>query len=177
MALAMIEARFAIPGDLALPTGGYGYARCVLQRFPLGNVRLQHLALAGSFPDASAADIAEAAARLGALAADTVILFDGLAYGAMPAAAIAGLRQPIVALVHHPLGFEAGLSAPRQQQLIALEQAALALARRVIVTSAATARTLTQQFAVPGNKLTVAAPGREPAAPARGRPPPLRPAP
>src|SRR5262249_43574676 len=120
------------------------------------------------------ADIAETAARLGALAADTVILFDGLAYGAMPAAAIAGLRQPIVALVHHPLGFEAGLSAPRQQQLIALEQAALALARRATATSAATARTLTQQFAVPGNKLTVAEPGTEPAAPARGSLAPLR---
>jgi len=164
----MIEAAFAIPGDLALPTGGYGYARSVLQRFPLGDVRLQHLGLAGSFPDASAGDIADTAERLGALAAETVILFDGLAYGAMPAESIAGLRQPIVALVHHPLGFEAGLSAARQQQLLSLERAALALARRVIVTSPATARTLTQHFAVPRSKLTVAEPGTEPAAPARG---------
>src|SRR5689334_14806796 len=111
LAAAMIEAAFAIPGDLGLPTGGYVYARRVLQRFPLSNVRLQPLGLPASFPDASLEDIGETARRLGALPADTVILFDGLAYGAMPASAIAGLKQPIVALVHHPVGLEAGLSA------------------------------------------------------------------
>lgn len=164
----MIEAAFAIPGDLGLPTGGYVYARRVLERFPLANVRLRPLALPASFPDASAEDIGETARRLGALPADTVILFDGLAYGAMPAAAIAGLQQPIVALVHHPVGLEAGLSAARQRQLIALETTALALSRRVLVTSPTTLRTLVSDFAVPAAKITVAEPGTERAARARG---------
>jgi glycosyltransferase involved in cell wall biosynthesis len=164
----MIEAAFAIPGDLGLPTGGYVYARRVLERFPLANVRLRPLALPGSFPDASLEDIGETTRRLGALPADTVILFDGLAYGAMPAAAIAGLKPPIVALIHHPVGLEAGLSAARQRQLIALETAALALARRVLVTSATTLRTLVSDFAVPADKITVAEPGTERAQRARG---------
>jgi glycosyltransferase involved in cell wall biosynthesis len=164
----MIEAAFAIPGDLGLPTGGYVYARRVLERFPLANVRLQPLGLPASFPDASLEDIGETTRRLGALPADTVILFDGLAYGAMPTSAITGLKQPIVALVHHPVGLEAGLSATRQRQLITLETAALALSRRVLVTSATTMRTLVSDFAVPAHKITVAEPGTERATRARG---------
>jgi glycosyltransferase involved in cell wall biosynthesis len=173
--MPMIEAAFAIPGDLALPTGGYGYARRVLERFPRCGVRLRHLALPAAFPDASAGDIADTTQRLAGLGSETVILFDGLAYGAMPATSLAGLRQPIVALVHHPLGFETGLSAARQQQLMALEKAALALARRVIVTSAATARSLAVSFAVPANKISVAEPGcaRAPRARGTGAPPQL----
>ncbi len=164
----MIAAAFAIPGDIDLPTGGYGYARRLLQRFPYEGVELRHVPLAASFPDASAADIADTVRRLGALGREHIILFDGLAYGAMPAPAIAGLPQAIVALVHHPLGLEAGLSAERQRQLIALETAALALARRVIVTSAATRRTLMADFAVPQGKISVAEPGTERAPRARG---------
>src|SRR4030095_2590222 len=101
------------------------YARRVLERFPLAGVALRHLALPGSFPAASAEDIATTVRRLDALSPDTIILFDGLAYGAWPAPAIAGLKQRIVALVHHPLGLEAGLSVARQQRLLALETAAL----------------------------------------------------
>jgi len=164
----MIAAAFAIPGDLNLPTGGYVYARHVLQRFPRAGVSLQHVQLPASFPAASGEDIAATVRRLDALAPETIILFDGLAYGAMPVAAIAGLKQPIVALVHHPLGLEAGLSLERQRQLTDLETAALALARRVIVTSRATQRTLVQDFAVPAGKITVAEPGTPRAQRARG---------
>jgi glycosyltransferase involved in cell wall biosynthesis len=164
----MIAAAFAIPGDLNLPTGGYVYARRVLERFPRGGVELEHVPLPASFPAASAEDIAATVRRLNALAPETIILFDGLAYGAMPAAAIAGLKQPIVALVHHPLGLEAGLSLERQRQLKDLETAALALARRVIVTSRVTQRTLVQDFAVPAGKIAVAEPGTHRAQRARG---------
>jgi glycosyltransferase involved in cell wall biosynthesis len=170
----MIAAAFAIPGDIGLPTGGYGYARRILERFPREGVELRHLPLAASFPDASAADIADTVRRLGALGRERIILFDGLAYGAMPAPAIAGLQQAIVALVHHPLGLETGLSEERQRQLIALERTALALARRVVVTSAATLRTLVQDFAVPQGKISVAEPGTVPAARARGNLAPLQ---
>ena len=164
----MIAAAFAIPGDLNLPTGGYVYARHVLQRFPRAGVSLAHVQLPPSFPAASGEDIAATVRRLDALAPETIILFDGLAYGAMPAAALAGLKQPIVALVHHPLGLEAGLSLARQRQLTDLETAALALARRVIVTSRATQRTLVQDFAVAAGKITVAEPGTQRAQRARG---------
>ena len=170
----MIEAAFAIPGDIALPTGGYAYARRVLERFPRAGVGLRHVGLPAAFPDAGTDDVAETVRLVRALPAGTVLLFDGLAFGAMPAAAIRSLPQPIVALVHHPLGLEAGLTAERQQQLLALEAGALALSRRVIVTSAATARTLVADFDVAPAKIAVAEPGTTRAERARGTGQPLQ---
>jgi len=164
----MTPAAFAIPGDIGLPTGGYTYDRRVLALLAQFGVAARHVELPGSFPDPSAADLAETARRLSAIAADAVLLIDGLAYGAMPARLIEGLRQPIIALVHHPLCLEAGLTQARQQQLRELETAALALARRVIVTSGATARTLQADFAVVEDKITVAEPGTDRAPRAQG---------
>lgn len=164
----MTPAAFVIPGDIDLPTGGYGYDRRVLALLPKFSVAARHVALPGSFPAPGAADMAETERRLAALPADIILLIDGLAYGAMPADAIARVRQPIVALVHHPLCLEAGLTPQRQQQLRQLETEALAFARHVVVTSEPTARTLRADFALPPARITVAEPGTDPAERARG---------
>src|SRR4029079_16354399 len=132
MAHSMTPAAFAIPGDLDLPTGGYMYDRRVLALLPQMGVRARHLQLTGSFSDPSGADLKESARLLAAVAPGDVLVIDALAYGAMPAEVIARARAPIVALVHHPLCLEAGLSEARQEALRALETAALALARRVV---------------------------------------------
>ena len=76
-------------------------------------------------------------------------MVDGLAYGAMPPDVIERAPCPIIALVHHPLCLETGLSEARQAELRASETAALAMARRVIATSRTTADTLIDDFAVP----------------------------
>jgi glycosyltransferase involved in cell wall biosynthesis len=91
-----------------------------------------------------------------------------LAYGALPAPLIARVRAPIVALVHHPLCLEAGLSKVRQDDLYTLEKEALARARRIVVTSGITARTLVADFGVPSEKITIAEPGTDPAPRAKG---------
>jgi glycosyltransferase involved in cell wall biosynthesis len=161
-------AAFAIPGDINLPTGGYMYDRRVLALLPKFGVAARQLELPGSFPDPSEADLAETGRILAGVAAGTVLIVDGLAYGALPAGLIEDVRAPIVALVHHPLCLEAGLSEARQKHLRELETAALALAKRVVVTSAATARTLHADFAVEAGKVTVAEPGTDPAQRARG---------
>jgi glycosyltransferase involved in cell wall biosynthesis len=166
----MTRAVFAIPGDIDLATGGYTYDRRVLALLPRFGVEARHLQLPGSFPDPTAADLDETARQLAGIAPDHVLMVDGLAYGALPADVIGHARAPIVALVHHPLCLEAGLSAQRQVELEALETAALKLARRVIVTSPATARTLERDFAVPAGKVAVAVPGTERAARATGSP-------
>jgi glycosyltransferase involved in cell wall biosynthesis len=161
-------AAFAIPGDINLPTGGYMYDRRVLALLPQFGIAARHIELPGSFPDPTQEDLAETAQVLGAVASGTALVVDGLAYGALPADLIRRVRAPIVALVHHPLCLEAGLSEPRQKQLLALEMTALALAKRIVVTSAATARTLHSDFGVAGERTVVAEPGTDPAERARG---------
>jgi glycosyltransferase involved in cell wall biosynthesis len=164
----MLEVAFVIPGDLNLATGGYAYDRQVLAHLPGFAIAPRHVALPGSFPAPSAHDLAETARIIDALPPDMPLLIDGLAYGAMPDTLIAQFRRPIVALVHHPLCLEAGLSAERAQALKVVETQALAHARRVIVTSSLTARTLGADFGVPADMITVAEPGTEPARRSRG---------
>ena len=164
----MVEAVFAIPGDITLPTGGYAYDREVLALLPTMGIDVRHLELPGGFPDPSPADLARTAEQIAGTCSGAVLMIDGLAYGAMPAALIDGFDRPIVALVHHPLCLEAGLAPARAETLRALETAALARAARVVVTSPTTARTLAADFAVPPDCITVAVPGTDPAARAVG---------
>jgi glycosyltransferase involved in cell wall biosynthesis len=164
----MVEAVFAIPGDITLPTGGYAYDREVLALLPAMGIDIRHLGLPGGFPDPTADDLARTAEQIASTPAGTVLLIDGLAYGAMPPALIDAFYRPIVALVHHPLCLEAGLAPARAETLRALETAALARAARVVVTSPTTARTLAADFAVPADRITVAVPGTEPAGRAVG---------
>jgi glycosyltransferase involved in cell wall biosynthesis len=170
----MTRAAFAIPGDINLPTGGYTYDRRVLALLPGQGIAARHIALPPSFPNPTSADLVETERLLTGLSPDTVVLADGLAYGAIPAHLIRRVRAPIVALVHHPLCLEAGLAEPRQRELRASEIAALALALRVITTSRTTASTLIADFAVPEARIAVAEPGTDPAPRARGTGKPFR---
>lgn len=170
----MTQVAFAIPGDIDLPTGGYAYDRRVLALLPSLGIDARHLMLPRSYPQPTVADVAETRRLLAAAPSDAVLLIDGLAYGAMPADVVRGIDRRIVALVHHPLCLEAGLSEQRQAELRALETAALALARHVIVTSPATAKTLVADFAVPRAKITVAEPGTDAARRATGTREPLQ---
>lgn len=157
----MIEAFFAIPGELATPTGGYAYDRKVLAHIGAFGVRLHHLPLPGGFPGPSDAELQKTAAVLQGLPENAVVLIDGLAYGAFTPALLAQIRQNIIALVHHPLGLETGLSPGESERLLKLEGGALAGARRIIVTSATTAATVRELFGVAQHLITVAPPGLE----------------
>lgn len=165
----MTHAVFVIPGDLSLPTGGYAYDRRVMALLPQFGIRVDHLQLPGTYPAPTAADLAETGARLAPSAGKSVLLIDGLAYGAMPTDLIRSFKDdPIVALVHHPLCLEAGLTAVRQAELKRLETDALALATHVIATSPTTARTLAADFGVAAERITVAEPGTDAALRAKG---------
>jgi glycosyltransferase involved in cell wall biosynthesis len=159
----MIDVAFAIPGDIDLRTGGYIYDRRVMALLPQFGVRPRHLALPDGYPSPSAADLETTAEAFAKVPKEVVLMVDGLAYGAMTTDVIARATCPIVALVHHPLCVETGLSPERQSELKASETAALQLARRVIVTSATTAAGLIADFAVPAEKIAVAEPGTDPA--------------
>ena len=162
------RAAFVIPGDLSLPTGGYGYDRRILLRLPAYGIDVHHVALPGSFPFPTSDDLSATDDILTALAADQVLLIDGLAYGAMGFDLINRIRQPIVALCHHPLALEAGLDDTKRAQLQLSEHNALARARHVIVTSPMTARILREDFGVSEDRIMVAEPGTDRATRSRG---------
>lgn len=170
----MVDVAFAIPGDIKTRTGGYSYDREVLALLPNFGVKARHLPLPGGFPAPSAEDLEATAQAFASLPDDTVVIIDGLAFGAMPRELIASIRQRIIALVHHPLGYETGLPPERAKALVESERQALALARRVIVTSPQTKRLLTEEFGVPGSSITVAPPGATAAPRAEGTGTPLQ---
>ncbi|WP_406853695.1 glycosyltransferase family 4 protein [Alsobacter sp. KACC 23698] len=164
----MPEVVFAIPGDIQAPTGGYAYDRRILELLPGEGVAVRHLALPGSFPWASVADLAETQGLLQGTPEDAVLLIDGLAYGSMTELVLNSVFRPIVALVHHPLAMEAGMPERRRRALFSSERAALARAAGVIATSRATGRLLVEEYGVAPEALTIAEPGADPAPRAPG---------
>ncbi len=157
----MTRCAFVIPGDITLPTGGYAYDRAVLALLGQQGVDAVHVALPASYPSPTPGDLAATLQALADLPAATVLLIDGLAFGAMPDDVVAAIRQPIVALCHHPLALEAGLGPERQAELRALETSALARARHTVVTSTMTKQILAADFGVPPDRITVAEPGTD----------------
>jgi glycosyltransferase involved in cell wall biosynthesis len=160
---------FAVPGDLATPTGGYAYDRRMIAELGDLGWQIDLLDLGEGFPWPDETTRATARTRLLSTPAGRCIVVDGLALGVLPEAAsqLAG-RNPLLALVHHPLALESGLSLKQADALRASERAALAAVRGVIVTSAAIARLVTSEYGVPAERITVARPGSDPARPAPG---------
>lgn len=158
----MKQIAFAVPGDLDAPTGGYAYDRRIIAELRKCGTAVEVIALGDGFPWPSDATRAAAAKTLECVPANTPILIDGLAFGALPelAGAFCATR-PVIALVHHPLALETGLAADEARQLQASERAALAGARCVVATSDATARLLAADYAVPRERITVARPGSD----------------
>jgi glycosyltransferase involved in cell wall biosynthesis len=159
---------FAIPGDIDAPTGGYGYDRRLLREWREAGISARHLALPGSFPFPTEADLAATERLLAAIAPDDVVLVDGLAYGAFTEALAARFAYRLVALVHHPLALETGHSPEVAESLRLSEAQALRHARAVVTSSPATKLTLEAEYQVPAGKIAVAIPGTDPAPRARG---------
>ena len=165
----MIAAAFAVPGDIKLATGGYAYARAILARMPDCQIRLQHVPLEGSFPHPTRSHLDDCAQALQALTPALPTIVDGLAFGTFPSAVMERINHlRLIALVHHPLSLERGLSRQRRDELFRTERDALAQAAAVITTSDYTARELVDDFGVGATKITVAEPGTSPAARAIG---------
>jgi glycosyltransferase involved in cell wall biosynthesis len=153
---------FAVPGDLATPTGGYRYDRRIIAELPALGWGAEVVNLGDGFPYPTADTRAAACARLSALPSDRPVVIDGLAFGVLPDAAEA-LRasHSLVALVHHPLALESGLSATESASLHASERSALGCARHVIATSATVARLLVEHYGVPSGTVSVVEPGTD----------------
>ena len=158
----MKEAFFAVPGDLAAPTGGYAYDRRIIAELPAFGWRTSVVELGDGFPYPSAQARTTACARLSALVRGRPIVIDGLAFGVLPEAAQAlCASHSLVALVHHPLALESGLNATQSASLRASERAALACAEHVVATSATVARLLVEDYGVPSGRVSVVEPGTD----------------
>lgn len=156
----MRELVFAVPGDLATPTGGYAYDRRIIAELPNCGWQARVLDLGDGFPRPAAQARAAACARLGALPPGPPVVVDGLAFGVLPDAAQAMRRSHrVVALVHHPLALESGLSAQDAESFRVSERQVLAHSRHVVATSQATARVLEADYGVPHDRISVVEPG------------------
>ena len=164
---------FAYPGDLDTPTGGYHYDRRLIEELRKAGVAVETAVL----PDCSLnpdQQIKESVRHtLAALPDQAIVVIDGLAFGVLDdIAAVEAQRLRLVALCHHPLALESGLTEQQRQALLVSERRALSCARAVVVTSAYTRQVLRDQFAVPAAKVIAALPGtdRVPFAPCDGDP-------
>jgi glycosyltransferase involved in cell wall biosynthesis len=155
---------FAVPGDLATPTGGYAYDRRMMTELGELGWQIDLLDLGEGFPWPDEAARATAQSRLLAMPAGRSIVVDGLALGVLPetASQLAG-RNPLLALVHHPLALEWGLSVKQAEALRTSERTALAAVQGVVVTSSATAKLVASDYGVPAERIVVARPGSDPA--------------
>jgi glycosyltransferase involved in cell wall biosynthesis len=160
---------FAVPGDLATPTGGYAYDRRMIAELRALGWQVDVVDLGEGFPRPDAAAKAAAAARLTEVPKHCPIVIDGLAYGALPeAAGKLTERNPLIALVHHPLAFETGLPDDTAEALFKSEREALAVARAAVAVSLATAQLLIDDYDVPPELVAVVSPGTDGGATAHG---------
>lgn len=165
---------FVVPGRLESLTGGYLYDRHIVAGLPSHGWHVDVVELDESFPHPTPAARADADRRLAAIEAGTPVVVDGLALGAMPdEIERAAGHHAIVALVHHPLALETGLSADAAARLAHSEANALAFARRIVVTSRATAAQL-QRDGIEPARIEVVEPGTTSAPLAAGSPSGLR---
>jgi glycosyltransferase involved in cell wall biosynthesis len=161
---------FAVPGDLATPTGGYAYDRRIIAELLRLGWEVEVADIGNEFPRPSEDTHAAARARLTSIAKDIPIVIDGLAFGVLPELAVdLHVDHPLIALVHHPLALESGIAAAEAEDFHRRERAALAHTDGVVVTSPSTARLLARDYGVEPEDITVVLPGSESGTAARGR--------
>ncbi|NBB91680.1 MAG: glycosyltransferase [Gammaproteobacteria bacterium] len=154
---------FVVPGDPDQRTGGYLYDAAVVRELRRLGWAVDVVGLAGRFPDADDQASRAMAEVLDGLASGARVLIDGLALGGVPDAVRPHAeRLELTALIHHPLADETGLGPERREAYLESEARALAACRRVIVTSAFTARRLAQLGLV-DRECVVVEPGVSPA--------------
>lgn len=162
---------FAYPGDLEARTGGYGYDRHVISQLQKLGWTVRLIPLGDGFPFPDPKTLVQAEAALSALPEASLVLLDGLAYGAFgKIARTLSPRLNLAALVHHPLALEGGLPEEKRVLLADSEKQALSYAKAVLVTSLTTKKQLVEGYNVPAGRITVAIPGTEPGVRAKGDP-------
>lgn len=161
-AVGMQQLIFVYPGDLNSPTGGYAYDRRIIAGLKSLGWEIQLISLGEGYPFPNPAQAEQAKEQLQGLTPGVPMVIDGLALGALPElAAYISQHHPLIALIHHPLAFEFGLSEEQAALLKQSETAALCHANKVIANSPATARDLNRHYGVSMDRINVVLPGTD----------------
>ncbi len=147
------------------------YDKRILEGLRARGHQVELVSLEGNYPFPSVSELAQADAQLAALPEQSLTVIDGLAFSVMPEqlAGHAG-RLKLVALIHHPLALETGISSVEAMQLRHSETEALRFAQRVITTSQSTADSL-RSYEVPDAAMVAVRPGTDAAPLASGAAP------
>ncbi len=152
------ELWFVVPGDPQQNTGGYRYVRKLAEALADTGLKVHLDGLEGEFPRPDGTAINAMDRYLKTLPEGASVVLDGLAMGGMPEVLERHRKRlKLMALVHHPLADESGLSAAEQAWLKDAETRALACVCKVFTTSYYTARRLAH-YGVPVASVTAALP-------------------
>lgn len=150
---------FLVPGSLDQLTGGYLFARRVVEGLRALGRAVTVVELAGRYPDADDAARSSAAVALARLRPGETAVIDGLALpGFADCLAVAAQRLNLVGFIHHPLSLETGLAADEARRYAALEAQLWPLMRGILCPSASTARSVVAA-GVAAHRVVVAPPG------------------
>jgi len=149
---------FLVPGALTELTGGYIYDRQIVE----GLTRLGRRLAVRQITRRDATRV------LASIPDDAVVIVDGLAGGVLPREIEReAARLRFIALVHHPLAHETGVSKADARRLWRSERRALQCVRHVVVTSPATATLLAREYGVRRTRISCIEPGTQRRAVAR----------
>lgn len=164
----MPAAVLIVPGSLQTRTGGYEYDRRVVDGLRRLGWTITVRELDASFPRPTAAALADAARVLAGIPDRTVVMIDGLAFGAMPEQAEReGSRLALVPIVHSLLATDVGLGRAPAARFAELERRAYASASRIAVAGSSLIEPLVG-YGVDRGRIMVVEPGTDPAPRARG---------
>jgi glycosyltransferase involved in cell wall biosynthesis len=150
---------FVVPGSLGARSGGYEYDRRMVAGLRAIGWTVAVLEIHSTFPNPSAAERREAATALASIPDGTVVVADGLAFGAIPAEVErdAG-RLRFVPIVHMPLAHDSSLDPAAARDIEARERRALSAATIVVTTGSSSARVMLE-YGVAGNRVVLVEPG------------------
>jgi len=107
----------------------------------------------------SGTDMSASVAALAEVDPTRPLILDGLVFGAIDTDGLATVGAPIVAMIHHPLALESGLSPALRDHLFRTERDNLRIAAHVLVPSPHTRSILIERYEVSSGKIAIVRPG------------------
>jgi len=154
MALALL-----VPGSITQLTGGYLFARRIVEELRAQGHDVAVVELAGRYPQADETARVAAADSLARLAPGSTAVIDGLALPAfVDCLAVQAQRLRPIGWIHHPLSQETGLSTCEQERYASIEAALWPRLRGCLCPSATTARAL-MAAGIASDRIAIVPPG------------------